>query len=67
MDADLQHDEAILPAMLDRLRQERLDIVIGSRHTEGGSMANSPRPRPPQQPRSARQPRCDSLRPSATR
>lgn len=37
MDADLQHDESILPAMLERLRSEGLDVVIGSRYTEGGS------------------------------
>jgi dolichol-phosphate mannosyltransferase len=37
MDADLQHEESILPEMLERLRSENLDIVIGSRYTEGGS------------------------------
>ncbi len=38
MDADMQHDETILPAMLARIRSEDLDIVVGSRHSEGGSM-----------------------------
>ncbi len=38
IDADLQHDETILPEMLDRLRRGQLDLVVGSRHTEGGSM-----------------------------
>jgi dolichol-phosphate mannosyltransferase len=38
MDADLQHDETIVPKMLDLLRGEKLDLVIGSRHVEGGSM-----------------------------
>ena len=38
MDADLQHDESILPDMLERLRRDRLDLVIGSRHVAGGSM-----------------------------
>lgn len=38
LDADLQHDERILPQMLARLKQDRLDIVIGSRHVSGGSM-----------------------------
>ena len=38
MDADLQHDESILPQMLERLRCDHLDLVIGSRHVEGGSM-----------------------------
>ncbi len=38
MDADLQHDEKIIPAMLARLKQERLDLVVGSRNVSGGSM-----------------------------
>jgi len=38
MDADLQHDESILPLMLERIRTENLDLVIGSRHMEGGSV-----------------------------
>jgi dolichol-phosphate mannosyltransferase len=38
MDADLQHDETILPQMLDRLRRESLDVVVGTRNAEGGSM-----------------------------
>jgi len=38
MDADLQHDETLLPHMLDALKREQLDIVIGSRAVEGGSM-----------------------------
>jgi dolichol-phosphate mannosyltransferase len=38
MDADLQHDERILPQMLQRLKDENLDIVVGSRNVEGGSM-----------------------------
>jgi len=37
MDADLQHDEMILPAMLAALRAQNLDIVIGSRYVEGGT------------------------------
>ncbi len=40
MDADLQHDETILPQMLDRLRREVLDIVIGTRNAVGGSMGD---------------------------
>jgi dolichol-phosphate mannosyltransferase len=44
MDADLQHDERILPRMLDALRSERLDIVIGSRFASGASAGGlSPR------------------------
>jgi dolichol-phosphate mannosyltransferase len=38
MDADMQHDESILPAMLARLREENLDLVVGSRNIAGGSM-----------------------------
>lgn len=38
MDADLQHDERILPAMLRLLRSGQADLVIGSRYVEGGSM-----------------------------
>ena len=38
MDADLQHDERLLPRMLERLREEGLDIVIGTRNSDGGSM-----------------------------
>lgn len=39
MDADLQHDEALLPAMLAALREGRADIVVGSRHVGPGSAA----------------------------
>jgi dolichol-phosphate mannosyltransferase len=38
MDADMQHDETILPRMLKRLKEEGLDIVVGSRYVEGGSI-----------------------------
>jgi dolichol-phosphate mannosyltransferase len=37
MDADLQHDESILPAMLAALQQGETDIVIASRYTQGGN------------------------------
>jgi len=36
MDADLQHDERILPSMLAKIRSGA-DLVVGSRHVEGGS------------------------------
>ena len=37
IDGDLQHDEALLPAMLERLRGDpALDVVIGSRFVDGG-------------------------------
>jgi dolichol-phosphate mannosyltransferase len=42
MDADMQHDEALLPRMLEHLRQDSLDIVIGTRNADGGSMGQFP-------------------------
>ncbi len=45
MDADLQHDETILPIMLRRLHQESLDLVVGTRNAEGGSMGEFGRAR----------------------
>jgi dolichol-phosphate mannosyltransferase len=42
IDADLQHDETVLPAMLARLRATRrdrpADVVVGSRYAAGGSL-----------------------------
>lgn len=38
MDADLQHDETILPEMLRKIRGEQLDVVVASRYMEGGSV-----------------------------
>lgn len=38
MDADLQHDEALLPRMLATLRAEPYDVVVGSRYVVGGSV-----------------------------
>ncbi|GGB35418.1 dolichol monophosphate mannose synthase [Sphingomonas metalli] len=38
MDADLQHDESLLARMLTRMRQGGVDLVVGSRYAEGGSM-----------------------------
>ena len=40
MDADLQHDETCLPRMLEILRKDRADLVIGSRYVSGGSTGN---------------------------
>ncbi len=37
MDADMQHDETILPKMLERLTSNEADLVVGSRHQDGGS------------------------------
>jgi dolichol-phosphate mannosyltransferase len=36
IDGDLQHDERILPQMLEALAQQRADLVIGSRYVIGG-------------------------------
>jgi dolichol-phosphate mannosyltransferase len=40
MDADLQHDEAILPQMLETLRGEGCDMVVGSRYIAGGGVGD---------------------------
>jgi dolichol-phosphate mannosyltransferase len=37
MDADLQHDESLLPDMLERLRDQSFDVIVGSRYMGGGS------------------------------
>lgn len=38
MDADMQHDETLLPRMLSALRQGDLDVVVGSRYVANGSL-----------------------------
>ena len=38
MDGDLQHDEQLLPHMLDVLRREPVDLVVGSRYVAGGEI-----------------------------
>ena len=40
MDADLQHDEALLPAMLACLKNEPYDLVVGSRYIAGGGLGD---------------------------
>jgi dolichol-phosphate mannosyltransferase len=40
MDADLQHDERLLPQMLAALKTGDLDIVVGSRYVAGGSVGD---------------------------
>ncbi len=45
MDADLQHDEAALPLMIERLRSSSLDVVVATRNAEGGSMGDFSRAR----------------------
>ena len=38
MDADMQHDEKLLPQMLALLKSEPVDLVVGSRHVAGGGI-----------------------------
>jgi dolichol-phosphate mannosyltransferase len=38
IDADLQHDETLLPAMLHELESGSYDLVIGSRYVAGGGV-----------------------------
>jgi len=40
MDADLQHDETVLPEMVRKISSEDLDLVVGSRNIGGGSMGD---------------------------
>ena len=40
IDGDLQHDERVLPVMLNALLREDLDIVVGSRYVEGGNIGD---------------------------
>lgn len=37
MDADLQHDERVLPKLLELMKSEDLDIAVASRNLAGGS------------------------------
>ncbi|HYM17876.1 MAG TPA: glycosyltransferase family 2 protein [Micropepsaceae bacterium] len=37
MDADLQHDETVLPRMLSTLKSGDSDLVVGTRYAHGGS------------------------------
>jgi dolichol-phosphate mannosyltransferase len=38
MDADMQHDEKLLPQMLAIVKSEPLDLVVGSRYVAGGGI-----------------------------
>ncbi|MGH7047051.1 MAG: glycosyltransferase [Stellaceae bacterium] len=40
IDADLQHDERLLPQMLAVIKAEGLDVVVGSRHAAGGGVGD---------------------------
>ena len=45
MDADLQHDERLLPQMLKQLKSGQFDLIIGSRYLAGGSVGDWDRSR----------------------
>ena len=40
IDADMQHDEALLPQMLEALKQGDTEIVVGSRYAPGGDISD---------------------------
>lgn len=40
MDADLQHDETVLPAMLAKLQSGQYDLVAATRYVEGGDSSS---------------------------
>jgi dolichol-phosphate mannosyltransferase len=40
MDGDLQHDETLLPEMLAKIKAERLDVVVASRHVGDGGVGD---------------------------
>jgi dolichol-phosphate mannosyltransferase len=40
MDGDCQHDETVLPRMLEFLKGGEADVVIGSRYTDGGGIGS---------------------------
>jgi dolichol-phosphate mannosyltransferase len=45
MDADMQHDETVLPEMFRLLQSRNLDVVVASRRITGGSMGEFARKR----------------------
>jgi dolichol-phosphate mannosyltransferase len=42
MDADFTHPPEIIPKILDKLKKENADILVGSRKTKGGEIKNWP-------------------------
>jgi len=40
LDCDLQHDESVLPIMLERLLATNCEVVVASRYMEAGSVGN---------------------------
>jgi len=45
IDADMQHDERLLPTMLEALRSQDYDIAVGSRYIDGGTVGTWDRKR----------------------
>ena len=45
IDADMQHDEALLPRMLATIKERELDIVVGTRYGANGSVGDWQRSR----------------------
>lgn len=45
LDGDLQHDETLLPRMLEVLKSEPVDAVVGSRYMSGGDLGEWSRQR----------------------
>ena len=45
IDGDLQHDAAILPALIEHVANNQADIAIGSRYCQGGGTQDWPLPR----------------------
>ncbi|MGA7970757.1 MAG: glycosyltransferase family 2 protein [Terriglobales bacterium] len=45
IDADMQHDETVLPKMLEKIRDEHLDLVVASRNLASGGMGEFSRGR----------------------
>lgn len=42
MDADLSHDETIIPRLIKPLQENRAQVAVGSRHVKGGGSDNWP-------------------------
>jgi dolichol-phosphate mannosyltransferase len=42
MDADLQHDETLLPQLLAKVQREQADVAVASRYMAGGSTGGLP-------------------------
>ena len=40
MDADMQHDETLLPNMLAMIKERELDVVVGTRYSASGSVGD---------------------------